>query len=220
MTTENIRVNRKTADRILDAADKLFGQLGYDGVSMNAVAMEAEVNKASVFYHYGNKDQLFERVLENYFAAHRSMLEATDYRIGSLRERFHLMVNAYLDFMVDNNRYPGLLQGLLHSSNNYISFMQRSIGPFIDWTKDALKDLDLEDGHLAPHHFYVTLSSAILNYFTYTPALEAFWDKAPQSPEALQERREHLHFVVDSLVDGLLNQQAIQKTMDGTQKPD
>ena len=205
MSTDTIQVNRKTADRILDAADKLFGQLGYDGVSMNAVAMEAEVNKASVFYHYGNKDQLFERVLENYFAAHRNMIEGTDYHNGSLRERFHTMVDAYLNFMVDNNRYPGLLQGLLHSSANYISFMQRSIGPFIDWTKEALKDLDLDEGYLAPRHFYVTLSAAILNYFTYTPALEAFWDKSPQSPEALEERRAHLHFVVDSLVDGLLN---------------
>ena len=204
MSTESIRINRKTADRILDAADKLFGQLGYDGVSMNDVALEAEVNKASVFYHYGNKDQLFERVLENYFSAHRTMIESTDYRMGSLRERFHTIVDSYLDFMITNNRYPGLLQGLLHSSTNYISFMQRSIGPFIDWTKEALKELDLGEGHLAARHFYVTLSSAIMNYFTYTPALEAFWDQAPQSDEALIERRAHLHWVVDALVDGLL----------------
>ena len=47
---------KKTPIRILEAADKLFSQIGFDGVSVNDVAVEARVNKASVFYHFGNKE--------------------------------------------------------------------------------------------------------------------------------------------------------------------
>ena len=78
----------KTADRIYRAADELFCELGYDGVSMRDIAQRAGVNKASVFYHFKSKDDLFERVLKAYYRAHRDALQtAFESGEGTLRER-------------------------------------------------------------------------------------------------------------------------------------
>ncbi len=50
-------------DRILNAAEYLFAQHGYDGVTLRQIAQYAEVDVALANYHIGNKQQLFEAVL-------------------------------------------------------------------------------------------------------------------------------------------------------------
>ena len=51
-----------TRERILDAAEKLFAERGYHGVSIRDVTGAAEVDVALVSYHFGNKQGLMESV--------------------------------------------------------------------------------------------------------------------------------------------------------------
>ena len=57
-------VRLKNQQLILDAAEKLFAQTGYDGASMSMIAKEAEVPKANVLYYFKSKDNLYEMVFE------------------------------------------------------------------------------------------------------------------------------------------------------------
>lgn len=50
--------------RILAAAEKLFGELGYDGASVRQIAMAAEVPLALVNYHFGSKEGLYRAIFE------------------------------------------------------------------------------------------------------------------------------------------------------------
>lgn len=52
-----------TKDRILDAAEKAFGELGYAGTSLRSVISEAKVNLAAVHYHFGSKEELLRAVI-------------------------------------------------------------------------------------------------------------------------------------------------------------
>jgi AcrR family transcriptional regulator len=54
--------NKETAQRILDAAEKLFSQHGFHGVTVRAVAVECGVDSALVHYYFGTKQQLFDAV--------------------------------------------------------------------------------------------------------------------------------------------------------------
>jgi AcrR family transcriptional regulator len=49
-------------DRILDAAEQLFGAHGYDSVSLRDISTRASVNLGLFHYHFGGKDGLFEEV--------------------------------------------------------------------------------------------------------------------------------------------------------------
>lgn len=52
--------DRKT--RILDAAERLFAEHGYDGVTLRRIAKQATVDVALTSYHFGSKDGLFRAV--------------------------------------------------------------------------------------------------------------------------------------------------------------
>ncbi|MCW2243540.1 TetR/AcrR family transcriptional regulator [Azospirillum canadense] len=49
--------------QILDAAGKLFLENGYGAVSMDAVAKMANVSKATLYAHFGSKDELFRAMV-------------------------------------------------------------------------------------------------------------------------------------------------------------
>ena len=51
-----------TKDRLLDAAEELFSSRGIDATSLRAITSAAEVNLASVNYHFGSKDGLVKTV--------------------------------------------------------------------------------------------------------------------------------------------------------------
>jgi AcrR family transcriptional regulator len=52
-----------TRDRLLDAAERLFAQHGYQATTMRAVTTEAAANIAAVNYHFGSKQGLLEAVV-------------------------------------------------------------------------------------------------------------------------------------------------------------
>ena len=52
-----------TKDRILDAAESLFMEHGFEATSLRSITAAAEVNLAAVNYHFGSKEELFQAVL-------------------------------------------------------------------------------------------------------------------------------------------------------------
>ena len=55
--------NSATQSRILDAAEALFMEHGFEATSLRQITSVASVNLAAVNYHFGSKDDLFEAVL-------------------------------------------------------------------------------------------------------------------------------------------------------------
>jgi AcrR family transcriptional regulator len=52
-----------TKDRILDAAEALFMEHGFEATSLRLITAAAAVNLAAVNYHFGSKEELFQAVL-------------------------------------------------------------------------------------------------------------------------------------------------------------
>jgi AcrR family transcriptional regulator len=52
-----------TKDRILDAAEALFMEHGFEATSLRSITAAAAVNLAAVNYHFGTKEELFQAVL-------------------------------------------------------------------------------------------------------------------------------------------------------------
>jgi AcrR family transcriptional regulator len=52
-----------TKTRILDAAEQLFMEHGFEATSLRSLTAAASVNLAAVNYHFGSKEELFQAVL-------------------------------------------------------------------------------------------------------------------------------------------------------------
>ncbi len=108
-----------TKDRILDAAEKLFAERGFDGTSLRAVTEEAEANLAAVSYHFGGKLRLFQAVFER--------------RVGGInQERLQLLDRAEREAGEGEPTLEALLEALLapalrlaaHEDEGYQRFMR------------------------------------------------------------------------------------------------
>ncbi len=53
-----------TKKKILDVARVLFAEQGFEGTSVREIAKQAEVNIASLNYHFTNKENLFQEILK------------------------------------------------------------------------------------------------------------------------------------------------------------
>src|SRR5215468_2096555 len=54
-------------ERILEAAEQVFGDAGFAGASLRAIVRRARVNLATVYYYFGSKNGLMEAVLKRRF---------------------------------------------------------------------------------------------------------------------------------------------------------
>jgi len=62
MSLRSVKPPHETRTRILDAAEELFMQHGFEATSMRLLTAKAEANLAAVNYHFGSKDALIEAV--------------------------------------------------------------------------------------------------------------------------------------------------------------
>lgn len=74
--SDNTQQDKAAADtptRILDAAEWLFAEHGFDATSMRMITGKAGVNLASVNYHFGSKEALFQDVFHRRLSALNKM---------------------------------------------------------------------------------------------------------------------------------------------------
>lgn len=62
-TPAKSRADSDVCIAILDAAELAFAEFGYAGVSLRAIAREADVNQAMVAYYFGSKEGLIAAVI-------------------------------------------------------------------------------------------------------------------------------------------------------------
>jgi AcrR family transcriptional regulator len=74
----------ETRERILDVAEELFANNGYNGTSLRDVARSAELQTAAIGYHYPTKEDLFDTVIRRRAAV---MTEWRQRALAEMRQR-------------------------------------------------------------------------------------------------------------------------------------
>ena len=63
-----------TRQKILDVAEILFADKGYDGASVDEIALTAGVNKRMIYYYFRSKKGLLKTLFQNFLRESSSML--------------------------------------------------------------------------------------------------------------------------------------------------
>ncbi|RYE33950.1 MAG: TetR/AcrR family transcriptional regulator [Sphingobacteriaceae bacterium] len=97
-------------DHILDIAEKVFSELGYDGASTRLISGEANVNMAMLNYYFGSKEGLFVAVFERKINSFRALLQniAEDESLSSWG-KLEQCIDKYLDRVFENSCFHKLV---------------------------------------------------------------------------------------------------------------
>jgi AcrR family transcriptional regulator len=107
---------KETQRRLLDAAEELFAQQGFDGTAIRDITTKAKRNPAAVNYFFGNKQELYEELFR------QRLREMRDNRLASitkamtkpkkptLENLLHAYAVAFLEPFSDPNRNQRFMQ--------------------------------------------------------------------------------------------------------------
>jgi AcrR family transcriptional regulator len=97
-------------DHILDVAERVFSDLGYDGASTRAISGEAGVNMAMLNYYFGSKEGLFLSVFNRKINSFKEILEDLNNDENlSAWEKVEKYIDLYAERVVTNNCFQKML---------------------------------------------------------------------------------------------------------------
>lgn len=81
-----------TVDRIMAAASAHFAERGFDGARMDTIAKMANVNKATIYYHIGDKKALYSAVLHEVFSKQAAHIAEQTKRAASCQDQLKAII--------------------------------------------------------------------------------------------------------------------------------
>lgn len=175
---------RPTRDRILDAAEQLFAQKGFEGVSVRQIMNTAEADVSLAYYHFKSKRDLFDQVMlrraEHLNEIRLAALDAVEKRHSDDAPTVEEIIGAFtdplLDLLAKNHdewtHYFQLIAQINNSPEWGGELMTRYFDPlvrrFIDALRKALPDCSEEDLYWS-YHF---LSGALTLTFAETGRID------------------------------------------------
>jgi AcrR family transcriptional regulator len=173
-----------TRERILDAAEELFAQQGYEGVSVRKIMGRAEADVSLAYYHFKSKRDLFDQVMlrrvEHLNAIRLEALEAVEKRHGDDAPTVEEIIDAFthplLDVLATEHEewkyYFQLIAQINNSPEWGGELMTRYFDPlvrrFIEALKKALPGCNEQDLYWS-YHF---LSGALTLTFAETGRID------------------------------------------------
>ena len=183
--TGGTRRGEQTRSRLLDAAESLFAAKGFHGVTVRAIARDADSDPALVAYYFGGKRELFDAVLlrraEKLNQIRRAELDACMSNAGPDGPSVEAIIHAFIHPLMDRsaNGGPGwksyfaLIGQVTNSPEWGVAIMSKYFDPivrdFLEALKTALPDVSDEELFWS-YHF---LSGALVLTFADTGRIDA-----------------------------------------------
>jgi AcrR family transcriptional regulator len=106
MSTRAVQAER-TRQQILETAQRLFAELGYDATSLQMIADELGLTKAAVYYHFHAKSDILHEAMRPGIQRLEALLDEAATMRGR-RARIEHLVDGFVDFLVQHRHYAGM----------------------------------------------------------------------------------------------------------------
>jgi TetR/AcrR family transcriptional regulator len=181
---------------ILRAAAEEFAEHGIAGARTEAIAREARVNKALLYYYFKDKETLYGAVLDHAFSG----LKATVFRVLDSdlppREKIMTYVGTYFDFIASNQVYPKLMQReMMRAREGHSPHIEKLVRNYFQPIYARVGELlrkGIAEGEfrkIDPAHFIPSMVAMIIFYFSSAPLMQKIVRFNPLAPERIAERR-------------------------------
>jgi len=153
------RRNREKKGRknaILKAARKLFFEKGFQSITVENIAKEAELSKGAVYLYFKSKEEIYAQILMNdidKFNNSLSNIFRNDENAAEMLKRF---VEVYISFFLnDRELFRILMTFMLHT--DHLNFSRELSAELIKTTNKPINVIDqifqkgIESGEFLPH---------------------------------------------------------------------
>ncbi len=96
-------------NNILDAANALFLELGYEKTTMRKIAERIEYNPATIYFYYKNKEEIFYALQKRAFSAFYEAFHSVRRSESDPSKRLSKIGEAYITFALENPSYYDLM---------------------------------------------------------------------------------------------------------------
>jgi AcrR family transcriptional regulator len=187
----------KTRAAIIEAATVEFADKGLAGARVDEIGRQTETSKHMLYYHFGNKDGLYQAVLEHAYANLRLAEEQIDYDaldpVNALESLVALSFNSH----VNNPAYVRLIVAENVNCGVHIRHI-RNIE-----TRRAVLDLlrkiisrgaaqGIFRGDIDPLHLHMTISALSFTFVANRYTFGHIFGVDMTDPDLIAERRKHI----------------------------
>ena len=97
--------------RILAAARGIFGEYGYNNTTTRMIAKDVGIDISTLYYHWGEKQDLYEAVLEDVGDEIQFKLNQIEYEVSgqTLAVRLEIALDMMCDYLFSNPEVPNLI---------------------------------------------------------------------------------------------------------------
>jgi len=184
-------------ERILSAATLHFAAGGYEGARTQAIADEAGVNKAMLYYHFRDKEHLYQETLvHNFIGLFQEVFPLFLQRGRPAGERLLTITRLYHRFMGANPLVRSIMLRELAAGGEHLK-------PIVSKVLGSIPGLDgprvmgevgwmMEQGEIRegdPRQVFLHLISLTIFPYAARPLLEILWDLEPDEFDEIIERR-------------------------------
>ncbi|MGL5545163.1 MAG: TetR/AcrR family transcriptional regulator [Cetobacterium sp.] len=89
----------KTRDRILECAQKLFSEEGFEKISTKRIAKEAECNEVTIFRLFGTKNNILEEIINKFVEENKIIKSLHESLTGDLEQDIARSILLYQSFL-------------------------------------------------------------------------------------------------------------------------
>jgi AcrR family transcriptional regulator len=186
-----------TRSRLLAAATRQFAEKGFDGARTQAIADEAGVNKAMLYYHFQDKEHLYREMLTGHFQIIvGQVFPALMQPDQDARDRILTIVAAYLGFLREHPHVRALMLHEFAAGGERLKTVAMAMFESIPGF-DAERVLARIGSMMAageirqgdPRQLFLHILSLTIFPFAARPLLETIWRLEPEEYDELIAER-------------------------------
>ncbi|MFN8117016.1 MAG: TetR/AcrR family transcriptional regulator [Bacteroidia bacterium] len=189
--------DNSTEQKIIEAAETVFHEKGFDGARMQEIADKANINKGLLHYYFKSKDALFDAIFNMAIKRMSGNINSILKMEISLDEKIDLIIDSYMNLLLRNSSLPRfVITELNKDSDRFIKkYLSGEISHVFARFIDSVQ-LEINKGKIKPidpRHLFMNMLSMILFPFIGKPMIQTLMGVDNNEFNKLMlERREHI----------------------------
>lgn len=190
----------RTRAEIVAAAETQFATRGYEATRLEDVATQVGIRRAAIFYHFGDKQELYTAVLDDIFGDWTAALPTR----GGAAERLEASLVSWMDYIA---RRPSVARLILREAANaqpgLVSQFVRSGSETITWFR-SLIDEGVASGEIEPiiepYRFMSLTGAMTVFHFAAIPWLTLGAASHPWGPDEIERHKREVLLVARTML--------------------